>query len=127
MHCRFPVTWFAKIVFKASEGVLRMLQHLHLYLMLYADLRATRLCKTINFFSSCCACVHKIVDPTPHNPWTNDDMYDVMMHHFDHSDRDVNIWCMIASEPPDHRYLGYSFDKDGCRGFGLFTKYTCEI
>ncbi|XP_076816375.1 uncharacterized protein LOC143462197 isoform X1 [Clavelina lepadiformis] len=67
----------------------------------------------------------KLEDPTPHNPWNRDDMYNVMMDNFDayegSEEADVTIWCMIANKPPDERYMGFSFDKGGRRGFGMFT------
>ena len=52
-------------------------------------------------------------------------MYNVMMDNFDayegSEEADVTIWCMIANKPPDERYMGFSFDKGGRRGFGMFT------
>nr|XP_026694191.1 uncharacterized protein LOC100180038 isoform X2 [Ciona intestinalis] len=64
----------------------------------------------------------EISDPTPDNPWTKDDMYEVMMEHFDSSSNEdaTSVWCMMANVPPDPRYMGFSFNKDNKKGFGMF-------
>ena len=67
-------------------------------------------------------------DPTPRNPWTKTDMYDLMMVYYDQhkgseGQEDIEtLWCIMANKPPDYRYMGYSFDKDGRHGFGLFIE-----
>ncbi|XP_039251998.2 uncharacterized protein LOC120329438 [Styela clava] len=67
----------------------------------------------------------KVEDPTPNNPWSKSDLFDVMMHYFDETEQsDDNIWCMMGTTPPDKRYMGFSFDKDGRHGFGLFTGHS---
>ncbi|CAK8695994.1 unnamed protein product [Clavelina lepadiformis] len=67
----------------------------------------------------------KVEDPTPDTRWTKADMYAVMKDYFDgYKGKGFNIWCLLAQRPPDSRYMGYSFDQDGKKGFGLFTGHT---
>jgi len=66
-----------------------------------------------------------VQDPTPDTSWTKADMFAVMNDHFDeHDASDQNIWCLMANKPPDSRYMGFSFDNNGKRGFGLFSGWA---
>ena len=70
----------------------------------------------------------KINDPTPATPWTKTDMFGLMMvnyqqHKSQEKSQDVEtLWCMMATKPSDYQHVGYSFENNGHRGFGLFTR-----
>nr|CAB3263880.1 uncharacterized protein LOC100180038 [Phallusia mammillata] len=67
----------------------------------------------------------KVADPTPGTAWSMADMSAVMDDFFDEGGlTDQHIWCLMATNPPDSRYMGFSFDNNKKKGFGLFLGHT---